>query len=249
MKGTQNSLPMLCDLKVLAEPADNNGKLSLSLMISPEEVSLGCDDCEIGFNLVKIHVSTIGYEIKSRFGNPIAENTVKGVAENQKTIKKERTSASSIAVGLRKAGINAQGGSAFGRSKQTTENTRYQYKEEKCHLRVRAKAGNSWDITEPAGEYLNATYLDDSNPLCEVFEVSRSNQFSIDVQVTCKQRHLVIEKISAEWSRGSIFSDKSKNSLFKIFVAKTLYEKIDISNQYKGWIPLSMASIEKDFEV
>lgn len=240
-----NSVPEICDLAIrIDQPEEEDGDLKCvaEFRLFKGDLPIGDEECEISISKAMISIDLAGLSPVpgTRYGEPRHNNSVritKNFAKQTSRGKSYRlsaeanASASSLLPKVTASG-EVHGSSKAGTDVQATDTTE--------HLRVRALPSLRWEVSEPFGDILDGTYLEEDQ-LVKLQKSDRANQISFCAWVTVKQRDLAINQITLGVSSVSFFARLSttQRRLLDIFIAKSLSSALNWGGNYRGEIKLS----------
>jgi hypothetical protein len=244
----RNSFPQICEFKVKFEPTqDAEGCFDcvVELRIASDEIPLGDEFCEIAFRKITISVDNEGTEIlaNSRFGEPRKPNSIPltketEITESAKSLSGWRAKVSST----KKPSLTGHAGREIKRGTSSLK----QYREEGQYRRVKARPNDRWEVTEPAQQLLDDTYLCD-DILFSIEVNKKANRTRSSLSLKIKQRDLAINGIFADDSSKKFFGRIGENQkrLIDIFISKSLSQLAYTDRKYAGEIIL--AEFEHEF--
>jgi hypothetical protein len=237
-----NNIPDLCELSVsFLENTENPNLLDcfLDLRINTGEIPLGEQECTVSFGRLFLSVDKEGMEVLtgSRFGEPTKKNEVMRHKKTASTDEKRSGWSLSALVGS-KTPPQVGGKLEHGRSSGVVKSDHVEEKEP--HQRVKARPNLRWEVSEPNGEPLDGTYMENES-LFTASMAEPSNRRVASIELKVKQRDLVIDQIVRNSSALSFFSNLTENQkrLIDIFIAKSLSEATYGDRKYTGEIVLS----------
>jgi hypothetical protein len=178
----------------------------------------------------------------TRFGEPTKSNEVviKQKTATEKVVTNEAKAGLNASVSASttnvQAGVGLKGGtkhSTKGKSVSSSTSS-----ENATHLRVKARGGNNWEVSEPNAAALDASYLSD-NVLCRVVATRGANSRTVELCAYAKQKDLILTVTNG----GSKIPFLSTNheKMLKILIGKALSA---LGSQYAGTITFSKSESE-----
>jgi hypothetical protein len=239
---TTNSIPDLCELSVsFLENTEDPNCLDcfLDLRISNGEIPLGEQECKVSFGRLFLSVDTEGMEVLtgSRFGEPTKKNEV---MRHKATTSTDQKKSSSSLKAFFDSNTPPQVGLKVEQSKSSGVIGSDNVEEKEPDQRVKARPNLRWEVSEPNGEPLDGTYMENES-LFTASMAEPSNRRVTSIELKVKQRDLVIDQIVRNNSALSFFSSLTENQqrLIDIFIAKSLSEATYGDRKYTGEIVLS----------
>lgn len=244
----QNSFPQICEFKVHFEPKEGaEGCLDciVELRVGRDEVPLGDEDCEIAFRKLTISVANEGLDIltHSRFGEPRKKNAVP--LKNETTIIDKGKNIAGWGVNISSNKKPSVAGNLGHEAENATTNSR-QYLDEGHYFRVKARPNDRWEVTEPAQQLLDDTYLC-GDALFSAKRTKQPNRCRSSLSLKVKQRDLSISGMFADERSKTFFGRMNENQkrLLDIFICKSLSQLAYADRRYAG--ELVLAEVERDF--
>jgi hypothetical protein len=139
---------------------------------------------------VRLHLS--GYEILpgNRLGEPVRAPMVEQIKTVSETTHQSSASAHA-GVGLSTSGrAEANLGGKAGAAAASTVKTVRTAKSSETKTSVRALGGDRWEITPNGGDFLDLTFISDTDPLCRIQKSRGANMASVEVQGYVLRRDL-----------------------------------------------------------
>lgn len=218
------------DLRIAA--ADLDGPNGLSFNVGLKKAGLSLD------------LSGLNVSPGTRQGEPIKPNEVaikqkmssERVVENEAIARIDaalNASTSKMEAGL---GIKAGAGAKHSTKGKTTVSTTAS--ENASHIRVKARGGDNWEVSEPHPGHLDGTYLNDE-VLCRVVAIAGANSHRIELCAYAKQKDLVLN-VTHNGSKIPFLSTNHEKML-KILIGKAISAS---GSQYAGTITFSRSETE-----
>ncbi len=238
-----NSIPNLIELVLRHSAADQSDEISIrvELRIAPTELD-GPENTtfKVALKRAWLDLDLSGLDVVpgTRLGEPTTPNEI--LAEKKITEEVVRNRADG---GQATLGISANPKSiAADVAVKVEANKRIETKkslassasDSATHMRVKARGGLMWEITEPLdNSALDATYLN-NDALCNATPTKGANAKFISLIALAKQRDIILE--ASKNSRLLSFFSPNHEKLLKVLIAKSLAVEGD---KYNGVLKLS----------
>jgi hypothetical protein len=237
----QNSFPDLCELSAKYHESDEDASIRncmVDLRIASGEVPLGDHECLIEFMRLFISADHEGMEVVSGslYGDPKRSNEVSLLNDVHKT--KEDKGCISGSLELLPKSIRPKLKLAQETNQVTSQEVRL--KDEGTDLRVKARPNLRWEVREPTGVPLDATFLAGDRLLALTKRDGGNRNYSF-LELKVKQRDLRISPARGHAKTEKRFSDltTTKRRILDIFIAKSLSSASYSKQEYRGEILVS----------
>lgn len=231
---TLNAIPELVDLRIRVQRAndqDGRSQLHADLRVGRAEIEDERTPFDVQVKRLTLDLGLEGFLIApaTRFGEPIKENVVRVKRTATSESSGKATFGGTLSLKVDRSSANPSIGADVTGTRETSTNEKIEHTSEEVFFRVRAIPNDRWEIREPNGTELSATYLNDDK-LCELEPIIGANWRSLCARIICNQRDL-----SFDFKGVVARLTTNKSRLLGVVVAKA----ISNDRQYKGRLILS----------
>ncbi|MDR6664001.1 hypothetical protein [Rhizobium sp. 1399] len=248
-----NPLPQVVELKsVVTEIEETPGryKLETELGIFEEDISLDKATISVGLTKASLSLAIDGLDMdeKTKFGvHHVPSRMMKVNRKANIEAGVEEAKAYELIAGGEISMLTPSGKASASKSGKTTHTAKASLQEETEvqmeHLPVKYVGNETWRVTDPSGEVLDATYLN-YDTLCEMTaKATKPNRVQAVLSVHAKAKDIS----AVVTSDGKLLSDRTrwnKERVLGILVSKALHEVAEDAN-YRGTVTFS-ASVATD---
>ncbi len=248
MATDDNALPHLIDLRLRVKNADDSECKDVVADLRIHRTEIDCPDgalISIKLRKATLELDLTGLEPlpKTRLGEPVRELQI---------VEKQSTTVKTIAAGkvAAHAGLSlnqlvpANLSLAADATVETKATVTHASKADVAEFRVKARGGDTWEISEPlkhgaqGAPVLDGTYLEDST-LCKVQPQRGANNMGVGLSAYARQRDIVLSL--AKSSLRHNFVNTNQEKLFAILIARSMGI---VGSKYAGIVKFSKSELD-----